>query len=248
MYWPTNAANIIALPAPLSGSPLIALRASRRGNLFATLSRDTLGVWDVRVSAAIDYRIENRSSSAYCPSSCRYKEQGQHRKMGREHRRRVDFRRARHHYPGTPSSIIRWCRAHWQTSTSHLLVYQLQSTSQPAYEPTAPNYPRICGPGEAEPLVGFTLKPLGAAFIMGNAAAIVAQPHALMMGLKHPPSITSVPWPIPTEHLSPAGSHFPPNPLDGGSQNEDFNSWDVAQGKEWLMAEGQESILCWGHG
>jgi hypothetical protein len=50
MYWPTNAANIIALPAPLAGNPLIALRPNRRGSLFATLSKDTLGVWDVRVS------------------------------------------------------------------------------------------------------------------------------------------------------------------------------------------------------
>lgn len=75
---------------------------------------------------------------------------------------------------------------------------------------------------------------------MGNAAAIIAQPHALMMGLKHPPSITSVPWPIPPEHLSPAGSHFPPNPLDGGAQNEEgFGNWDMSQGSEWLVSEGK---------
>lgn len=121
-------------------------------------------------------------------------------------------------------------------------MYQLQSTSQPAYEHLSTNYPPIYGPGEAEPLVGITLKPLGAAFIMGSAATIVAQPHSLVMGLKHPPSITSVPWPIPTEHLSPAGSHFPPNPLDGGVKNEEgFESWDVSQGREWLVEEGELS-------
>ena len=50
MYWPTNASKGLVVPSPLNREAVIALRQSRRGNLFATLSKDSLGVWDVRVS------------------------------------------------------------------------------------------------------------------------------------------------------------------------------------------------------
>lgn len=50
MYWPTNASKSLVVPSPLNREAVIALRQSRRGNLFATLSKDSLGVWDVRVS------------------------------------------------------------------------------------------------------------------------------------------------------------------------------------------------------
>jgi hypothetical protein len=122
-----------------------------------------------------------------------------------------------------------------KTSTSHLLVYQLQPTSQPAYEDPPSSFPPAVGAGEGEPLFGFSLKPLGAAFIMGGVTAVLSQPHALLIGLKHPPSILTVPWPIPTEHLSPAGSHFPPAPLDGGETSaEGFHHWDLAEAREWI--------------
>lgn len=48
MYWPTSAARIIAVPAPLADEPVTRVRPSRRGNLFVTLGDTGLGVWDVR--------------------------------------------------------------------------------------------------------------------------------------------------------------------------------------------------------
>ena len=63
MYWPTNASKSLAVPSPLNREAVIALRQSRRGNLFATLSKDSLGVWDVRVSlpgVALSIRADNQ--------------------------------------------------------------------------------------------------------------------------------------------------------------------------------------------
>ena len=130
-------------------------------------------------------------------------------------------------------------KAHCQTSSSHLLVYQLQPTSQPAYAPPVTSFPTAVGAGEGEPLFGFTLKPLGAAFVMGGITTILPQPHTLLIGLRHPASILTVPWPIPVEHLSPAGSHFPPAPLDAGETLVDgIEHWDMAEGAEWMYSAG----------
>ena len=49
MYWPTSAARVLDIPSPFNRDPLIRVRPSRKGNFFAVLTKDGLGVWDVRV-------------------------------------------------------------------------------------------------------------------------------------------------------------------------------------------------------
>lgn len=50
MYWPTSAARILAVPPPIGDDPVLKVKPSRRGNLFATLTETGIGIWDVRVS------------------------------------------------------------------------------------------------------------------------------------------------------------------------------------------------------
>lgn len=50
MYWPTAAAREIDCPKLGEGSDIQAIRSSKKGNFFVSFTRDTLAVWDVRVS------------------------------------------------------------------------------------------------------------------------------------------------------------------------------------------------------
>jgi hypothetical protein len=50
MYWPVTVARQLVLPPPIDSESIIQLRQNHKGNFFATLSKSTLGVWDVRVS------------------------------------------------------------------------------------------------------------------------------------------------------------------------------------------------------
>ncbi|WVF67677.1 hypothetical protein IAT40_002436 [Kwoniella sp. CBS 6097] len=120
-----------------------------------------------------------------------------------------------------------------QTVTHHLLFYQLVPTSRPSYDFPGPSTP---GPGEGDVVMGWDLRSLGTAFIMGGCESLVAQPHNLLILLRHPPSILSVPYPVPSQLLSPPGSHFPPPPLDGDSETQtDCETWDLTQAREWMI-------------
>jgi hypothetical protein len=50
MYWPTAAAREIDCPALGQVHEAQAIRPSKRGNFFVTFTKDTIAVWDVRVS------------------------------------------------------------------------------------------------------------------------------------------------------------------------------------------------------
>jgi hypothetical protein len=50
MYWPTAAAKQIDLPSIGDDHLVEAIRSSKRGNFFVSFTKDTLTVWDVRVS------------------------------------------------------------------------------------------------------------------------------------------------------------------------------------------------------
>jgi hypothetical protein len=50
MYWPTAAAREIDCPALGQGHDAQAIRPSKRGNFFVSFTKDTIAVWDVRVS------------------------------------------------------------------------------------------------------------------------------------------------------------------------------------------------------
>lgn len=50
MYWLTAAARVICSTSPVDVGAIKTVRPSRRGNFFASITRDTLAVWDVRVS------------------------------------------------------------------------------------------------------------------------------------------------------------------------------------------------------
>nr|XP_019011783.1 uncharacterized protein I206_03889 [Kwoniella pini CBS 10737]OCF50564.1 hypothetical protein I206_03889 [Kwoniella pini CBS 10737] len=118
------------------------------------------------------------------------------------------------------------------TNTSHLLFYQLVPTSRPSYDSPGPSTP---GPGEGDVVMGWELRCLGTAFVMGRCQSLVTQPHNLLLVLQHPPSILTVPYPIPIQLLSPAGSHFPPPPLDGDSESQiDCSIYDLSSNTEWL--------------
>lgn len=92
--------------------------------------------------------------------------------------------------------------------------------------------------------MGWELKPLGAAFVMGGCESLHAQPHALLLTLRHPPSILTVPYPIPVQLLTPPGSHFPPPPMDGdGEEQVECEVWDLTLGKKWMVYEGQLTSL-----
>ncbi len=61
MYWPTTAARIICVPPPLD-ERVSRVRPSRRGNLFATLADDRLGVWEVRPTVLQAAVVRSRQS------------------------------------------------------------------------------------------------------------------------------------------------------------------------------------------
>ena len=50
MYWPTAAAKQIDIPSIGDNYSVQGVRSSKRGNFFVWFTRDTLAVWDVRVS------------------------------------------------------------------------------------------------------------------------------------------------------------------------------------------------------
>lgn len=128
-----------------------------------------------------------------------------------------------------------------QTTTSHLLFYQLQSTSQPAYDhaPTSA-FPQGGGAGEGDTLFGWELRALGSAFVMGGCTSLHAQAHNLLVTLRHPPSVLTVPYPIPPQLLAQPGSHFPPPPLDGDGEDQvECDVWDLLRAKDWMGFTGQ---------
>jgi len=53
MYWPTAAAREIDCPALGQGHNVQAIRPSKKGNFFVTFTKDTIAVWDVRVSSTL---------------------------------------------------------------------------------------------------------------------------------------------------------------------------------------------------
>jgi len=79
---------------------------------------------------------------------------------------------------------------------------------------------------------------------MGGCTSLHAQPHNLLITLRHPPSILSVPYPIPGHLLSPAGSHFPPPPLDGDGEDQvECDIWDMLKAKDWMDFRGRSSLI-----
>lgn len=220
MYWPTSAARVFGVPAPL-GDGLLRVRPSRRGNLLATLSASSLGVWDTRptvLQAAVVRTAE--SIERWGPS--------------------VDVFWA-HDSRGLVVLVRSRKRPLTQTSTSHLVLYQLAPTGTPVYESTASSlFPVGGGPGEGDSLMAYELKPLGVAFAMGQCQSILAQPHNLLLTLQHPPAVLSVPYPLPAQLVTPPGSHFPPLPLDGETEEQvECEMWDLTRGREWMQQEGE---------
>ena len=72
---------------------------------------------------------------------------------------------------------------------------------------------------------------------MGGCTAVLPQAHTLMLGLQRPPSILSLPWPIPKFCLAPPSSHYPPPPLDGGEMDkEEFETWELSG--DWIVQGG----------
>ncbi|WWC90379.1 uncharacterized protein L201_005312 [Kwoniella dendrophila CBS 6074] len=207
MYWPTATTRLVNTPSPLDDKPILRVKSSRKGNFFVSLTENGLGVWDVRPTVLQAVVIRT---------------QGSIDRFGIN----VDVFWA---HDGRGLIIL--------TSTSHLLFYQLVSTSRPSYDSPGPSNP---GPGEGDVVMGWELKSLGTAFIMGQCESLITQQHNLLLLLKHPPSILSVPYPIPSQLLSPVGSHFPPPPLDGVDSNSQGQSqtecsiWDLQNAKEWL--------------
>lgn len=127
-----------------------------------------------------------------------------------------------------------------QTSTSHLLIYQLVPTAKPSYDyPSTSQFPLGGGAGEGDLLMGWTLRSLGVAFVMGGCESVQVQTHTITCTLRHPPSILTAPYPLPASLLSPPGSHHPPPPLDGdGEEQAECETWDMEQAKAWMICEG----------
>ena len=143
------------------------------------------------------------------------------------------------------SSLERHQQADCQTTTSHLLFYQLQPTPTPAYDhPPTTTFPQGGGAGEGDRLLGWELRALGSAFIMGGCTSLHVQPHNLLITLRHPPSILSVPYPIPGHLLSAPGSHYPPPPLDGDGEDQvECDIWDMLKAKDWMDFRGRSSLI-----
>ena len=128
-----------------------------------------------------------------------------------------------------------------QTSTSHILFYQLRSTSKPSYgNPPTSIFPPGGGPGEGDILMGWKLASAGVAFVMGGCSSILPLPHTLILTLRHPPCVLTVTYPIPSHLLATPGSHFPPTPLDGnGGDQVDSDVWDLSKGRDWMVWNGK---------
>ena len=87
--------------------------------------------------------------------------------------------------------------------------------------------------------MGWSLVYLGVAFVMGTCTTVLAQSHSLMVCLRNPPSILTVPYPLPPALLTRPGSHFPPPPLDGeGEEQVDVEVWDMTKAKDWMVQNG----------
>ncbi|ORX38232.1 RIC1-domain-containing protein [Kockovaella imperatae] len=206
MYWPTLATRALETPSTLNNEDILRIVPSRKGNFFATLTWNGLGIWDVRPTVL--QTVLSRSLD----------------------------------------SVERWGEntdVFWATdgrglivltSTSHLLIYKLVSTSQPAYDqPASSSFITPGGPGEGDVLVGWKLEPVGTAFVMGKVTSVLPQPRHLHITLQHPGSILTVPWPIPSALLASPGTQFPPNPLDGdGEDQAECEIWDLTEGKDWI--------------
>ncbi|WWC93237.1 hypothetical protein V866_000070 [Kwoniella sp. B9012] len=210
MYWPTATTRLVNTPSPLDDKPIFRVKSSRKGNFFASITENGLGVWDVRPTVL-------QAAVIRSPGSVE--------RFGVN----VDVYWA---HDGRGIIIL--------TNTSHLLFYQLLPSSRPSYDSPGPSTP---GPGEGDVVMGWDLRSLGTAFIMGRCESLVLQPHNLLLVLQHPPSILSVPYPIPSQLLSPPGSHFPPPPLDGDSEAQvDCNIWDLQNAKDWMIPSGPSGM------
>ncbi|ORY32121.1 RIC1-domain-containing protein [Naematelia encephala] len=196
MYWPTATSRVLSIPSPLDDAELLCVRPSRKGNFFACLSRAGIGIWDVRPTVMHAAVIR------------------------------------------TERSVERWGEnvdVFWATdgrglivltTTSHLVLYTLQPTPNPAYD-TPPAQPATysAGPGEGGVLSGWALRPAGVAFVMGGCTSVLPLPHSLLLGLRHPPGLLEVPWPLPQTLVGgKTGNQYPPAPLDGA----DGQLWDMA--------------------
>ncbi|KAK8854501.1 hypothetical protein IAR55_003240 [Kwoniella newhampshirensis] len=200
MYWPTATTRLVNTPSPLEGRPALRIRASRKGNFFATLTKD--GLSPTVMQAAV------------------VRSTGSIERFGNN----VDVFWA---YDGRGLIVL--------TDTSHLLFYQLVPTSRPSYDSSGPSTP---GPGEGDVVMGWQLRSLGTAFIMGGCESVLPQPHNLIMTLRHPPSLLTIPYPVPSPLLSPPGSHFPPPPLDGETEAQiECDTWDLNNAREWLTGD-----------
>jgi hypothetical protein len=76
---------------------------------------------------------------------------------------------------------------------------------------------------------------MGAAFLMGHPQSLFAQSHSLLISLRNPPALLSVPYPIPSQLVAPPNSHFPPPPLDGdGPEQDECEIWDLGDAQGWM--------------
>lgn len=92
--------------------------------------------------------------------------------------------------------------------------------------------------------MGWELRPLGVAFVIGGCSSILVLPHHLKLTLRHPPSLLTVPHPLPEQLLCPPGSHFPPTPLDGDSEEQvECDIWDMTKAREWIIYDGESSVF-----
>ncbi|EIW68335.1 hypothetical protein M231_00343 [Tremella mesenterica] len=203
MYWPTTVSRQLSIPWPTNEETIRRLRSNKKGNFFAILTETTLSVWDVRPTVLQLASIR------------------------------------------TPKNVSRWGNnddVFWShdgrgiivlTSNSHLLFYTLVPSNLPAYTlRTDPSFPPGDGPGEGDPLMGWQLDYRGAAFAMGSCTSLLVQTHNLMLCLRHPPAILTVPYPLPQEMLS-LESDVPPVPLDGG-EGKDVQIWEFEGSGEWM--------------
>lgn len=78
---------------------------------------------------------------------------------------------------------------------------------------------------------------------MGRCQSVLAQQHNLLLSLQHPPAILNVPWPIPQQLLAAPGSHFPPLPLDGDTEEQvECDIWDLTEAKAWIKQEARVPV------
>lgn len=86
--------------------------------------------------------------------------------------------------------------------------------------------------------MGWELRALGTAFVMGGCESVLPQAHNIMMTLRHPPSILSVPYPAPSQLLTPPNSHFPPPPLDAATESQiECETWDLGSSRSWIIGK-----------